>query len=274
LLIKDGKIKEAQEYFQQALDRDPRSAMLWYSIGTYYHDVGRYQDALALLRQAAVLDSAHAETHCNLAHTLHKLGQFKDALSEMRMGHELGLRRPDWAYPSANWVRDLEEIVKMDARFAAIQAGKEKPVNVDEEVRLAVFCLTEKNLPRAAFDFFRQAFQLQPELRDKPGLSFRYLAAAAAFATGTGTGRDANGLSNADKESARRQAFEWMKAELAFLKKHFEDGKREEVQRMLEPWFHDQVWQFIPKLPEEERPAWEQLRSEGNNLYNESREKK
>jgi tetratricopeptide (TPR) repeat protein len=246
-----------------------------YIIGTMFYQGGRFQDGVQYLSQATTLDPTHAEAHCNLSRALQRLGQYQEALKEMQKGHEYGRKRgSSWPYPSDAWVRDLEELVALDARLTEIQSGQSKPANADEMARLGVFCLIEKNLCSAAYDFFRLAFEQQPDLRDKPTLSYRYRAASAAFGLSIGMGRDAMGVTPEQRETARKQALDWMKAELAAQKKRYQDGKRENVRQALDHWFQDPGWQFIGSLPQAERTLWEPLWSEAINLHSQAREKK
>ena len=62
--------------------------------------------AIAEYREAIRLKPDHAEAHCNLGLALRQQGQYAESLAEYRVGHELGSKRADWRYPSAEWVAD------------------------------------------------------------------------------------------------------------------------------------------------------------------------
>jgi eukaryotic-like serine/threonine-protein kinase len=269
-----GKATEAQEEFRRGFQLDPQEGGLRFLVGTLFLEAGQNQQAVPLLREAVILTPAHPESHCNLAHALRRLKRYAEALPEMRRGHQLGLQQADWPYPSAAWVNELEDLIKLDARLTVIQAGQDKPFGLDETLRLAMFCLTEKGQNCAAYQFFQRAFQMAPGLLDNANVNYRYLAAATAFASGTGMGADAASLSLEEKEKMRAQALEWMQAEFTSLQKRFQAGKRDEVRNLLENWFRDSAWRVIPQLPAAEGTAWQKLWSDANNLLNQAREKK
>ena len=83
-------------------------AGLWRRLLQPRHFTGRKRvdvdEALAAYRRAIELMPDHAESHCNLGIMLWKQGEFAQALIALERGHELGSRRKDWRYPSAQWV--------------------------------------------------------------------------------------------------------------------------------------------------------------------------
>jgi serine/threonine-protein kinase len=269
-----GKATVAQQEFRRGFELDPRDGGLRFLVGTLYLEAGENQQAVAILREAVILTPTHPESHCNLAHGLWRLKRYAEALSEMRRGHQLGMQQSDWPYPSAVWVHELEDLIKLDARLAVIQSGQDKPFSLDETLRLAIFCMSEKGQNRAAHQFFQKAFQMAPGLREQTNVNYRYLAAAAAFACGTGMGIDVATLSLEEKEKLRGEALESMKAEFASLQRRYQAGKKDEVRQLLENWFRDAGWRAIPQLPDAECAAWQQLWSDANNLLNQAREKK
>ncbi|HLW68087.1 MAG TPA: tetratricopeptide repeat protein, partial [Gemmataceae bacterium] len=270
----EGKSVEGQEEIRRGFELDPQNGGLRFLVGTMFLEAGQNQQAVPLLREAVTLTPAHPESHCNLAHALRRLKLYAEAVPEMRRGHQLGMQQPDWPYPSALWVQELEDLIKLDARLKVIQSGQDKPFGLDETLRLAIFCLNEKGQNRAAYQFFQRAFEVAPGLCDNPNVNYRYLAAAAAFACGTSVGADVASLSMEEKEKLRGQALEWMKTEFTSLQKRYQAGKRDEVRALLENWFHDTSWRAIPQLPAAECTPWQKLWSDANNLLNQAREKK
>ncbi len=141
-----GRLEEAAAELQIALQLDPNSAAAHISLGSVLADSGDPDGAIAQFQQAADLQpnefTAHMnlcivlmreqlwdeaiaaareairckpdlpEAHCNLGHSLRHKGQLREALEALRRGHELGMHDPNWQYPSAQWVRECEELLK------------------------------------------------------------------------------------------------------------------------------------------------------------------
>ena len=58
------------------------------------------------------------EAHCNLGSALSLKGRFAEALISLRRGHELGSKNPRWPFPSAQWVKECERLVELDAKLS------------------------------------------------------------------------------------------------------------------------------------------------------------
>jgi TPR repeat len=72
---------------------------------------------VAAYRKAIALEPDHAESHCNLGIALWHQGELAPALISLERGHELGSRRKDWRYPSAQWVRECRQQLELDGRL-------------------------------------------------------------------------------------------------------------------------------------------------------------
>jgi tetratricopeptide (TPR) repeat protein len=94
-------------------------AYLSYHLANALRDQDKLDEAITAYREAirqaeedpydrfgdrGPLPYPYAEAHCNLGSTLKRKGDYAGALEMYRKGHELGSRRPDWWYPSAQWV--------------------------------------------------------------------------------------------------------------------------------------------------------------------------
>ncbi|MGH7170929.1 MAG: redoxin family protein, partial [Gemmataceae bacterium] len=130
-------------------------------------------------------------------------------LEELRLGHELGSKNPRWSYPSAQWVRYCEHLLELDGRLHDFLAGKAKPANVGERIKLARICAF-KQWNRAALRFYEEAFAARPTLR----VAHRYDSACAAALAGCGQGKDADKLDDKERVRLRRQALDWLYADL------------------------------------------------------------
>jgi tetratricopeptide (TPR) repeat protein/serine/threonine protein kinase len=212
-LFGKGLLEEAGTSFRRAIELDRKDPFGPYDLGMVLDAQGRVDEAIACYRRALELDPQFAKAHCNLGLALRGKGEFRAALAEVRTGHELGSRRPGWPHPSAEWVKQCERLVQLDDLLTATREGKARPAGPAECVELADFCRFLKQCPAAAVRFYTEAFTAEPKLAADPQAAHRYRAAQAAALAGCGQG-DGAGLDAAERARLRRQALEWLRADL------------------------------------------------------------
>jgi tetratricopeptide (TPR) repeat protein len=239
-----------------------------YNLGNALREKGDLPGAMTRYRQAIALNTDYAEAHCNLGLALWRhQGEFREALEELRRGHELGSKDPRWRYPSAQWVRQCERLVELDGQLAGFLEGKATPANPGERVELAELC-SLKRLNRAAARFFEEAFAAHPKLADVS--PHRYDAACAAALAGCGQGKDADKLDSEQCARLRRQALDWLRADLEAWGRLLdqEPDKARAAARVikdLQHWLVDPDFagvrgpEALAKLPKAERQPWQQL---------------
>ena len=148
-------------------------------------------------------------------------------------------------------------------------AGKITPASPDERIALAKLCGV-KGQYRAAVHFFEEAFAAQPKLADDLDANQRYDAACAAALTGCGQGKDADKIEEKERARRRRQALDWLRADLEAWRRLLEkepDKARSaaRVAKTLQHWLVDSDFagvrgpEALAKLPEVERRPWEQF---------------
>jgi tetratricopeptide (TPR) repeat protein len=215
---------------------------------------GDLDDAVALFREAIALKPDYAEAYCNLGAALQRQGRLAESLASYRRGHELGSRRPGWPYPSAEWLREAEQLVALEGRFAEFQDGKFQPKDNAERLGLAKIGLLKQAFPTAA--------RLFAEAGD------RYDAACCAARAGTGQGPEAARLDAAGRARLRNQACAWLRAELGDWTKRLDSARpadRLAVQQQLQRWQRNSDLagvrdrDALAKLPADEREAWRKL---------------
>jgi serine/threonine-protein kinase len=100
-----------------------------------------------------------------------------------------------------------------------------------------------------------------------PPAGQRYHAARAAALAGCGRGRDAADLDEATRLGFRRQARDWLRAELEARRRRLaqEPGKVRAVARDVQDWLWDSPFagvrgpEALARLPAAERQAWQEL---------------
>jgi hypothetical protein len=112
--------------------------------------------------------------------------------------------------------------------------------------------------------WYADVFTAEPRLLTDSPTPHRYHAACAAVLTGCGQGRDAVDLDEKTRVNFRRQALDWLQAELEAERRLLEQ-KPETVAHDLQDWLWDlhlagvRDPDALARLPEPERQAWHQL---------------
>jgi tetratricopeptide (TPR) repeat protein len=269
-LSAQGKVEEAIAEYRTAIRLQPDLALAHNNLGNALGDQGKLAEAIAAYRTAIRLQPDLAGAHNNLGHRLQQQGQFTEALAALERGHALGSRRPDWRYPSAQWVRQARRFVELESRLPALLRGQDRPANADETLTLADLC-SKKQLHGAAARFWREVFQAQPALAEDLKAGNRYNAACAAALAGSGQGRDEPPLDEAAKARWRIQARDWLQADLAAWSKLLASGPpevRPALRPTLQHWKADadlagiREEPALARLPADEQKACRSLWSE------------
>jgi hypothetical protein len=153
----------------------------------------------------------------------------------------------------------------LDAKLTAILAGKKTPGDAAERLAVAQFCRQRfKKLYAAACRHYAEAFAHDGDLADDMDQQYRYNAAGAAALAGCGQGNDADKPDDQGRARLRRQAVEWLRADLAYWTKEV-DSHRALVQQTLQHWQDDadlagiRDKDALMKLPADEREACQKL---------------
>ncbi len=264
-LSSQGKVDDAIAAYQEAIQIRTDYAEAHYNLGNVLLSQGKGEQAIAEYRKAVQVKKDYAEAHYNLGQALGQQGEFRKALEELRLGHELGSRKPGWRSPAGQVVQQCERLIELDERLPGILAGKTTPTNAGERIDFAVLC-SLKRQHRAATRFYKEAFTAEPRLEENLGTRHRYDAACAAALAGCGVGKDA------DKPDAalRRQALDWLRADLEAWRGLLDKtpdraGAAARVATVLQSWLADRNLagvrgsEALARLPEAERQAWQTL---------------
>jgi serine/threonine-protein kinase len=259
-----GRLDEAIAAYRQAIRLEKDFPQAHYNLGITLKAKGLVNDAIGAYREAIRLKKDFAEAHCNLGHALAAQGRFADALAAMQRGHQLGLRHPHWPHPSAQWIEQFQRLVDLERKLPMFLDGQQQPADAAERLTLAWMCQQYKR-HAAAVRFYSAAFAEKPQLAADLRTGHRYNAACAAALAGTGQGKDAADLPEKERARRRKQALDWLRADLAAWAKVTD---RARVQQTLEHWQQDadlagvRDQEALAKLPPAERQAWSQFWSE------------
>jgi tetratricopeptide (TPR) repeat protein len=302
-LVKQDRFAEAAGAFKEAIRLDPEDPVLHSKLGAVLLQLGKVPEAVAAYRHALRLErddpEAHnglgvalvrqgklgegvtafenalrlnpksARAHFNLGMAFRDQGKFRAALDSLRTAHKLGAHLPDW--PSTQYaavMRSLPHFAEEDRKLAAFLDGKRKVTDPAEQLLLAAFCRHPgKRLYALSARFYADAFRGQPALAENLRFGCRSDAAGSAALAGCGRGEDEPRPDEKERARLRRQALDWLRADLAAWGKQLET-KRAAVLRVLTRWGQDpdlrgvRDTEELKRLPQDEREGWESFWAE------------
>jgi serine/threonine protein kinase/tetratricopeptide (TPR) repeat protein len=270
-----GQMDEAIAAYRKAIRLKKDLPEAHYNLGCALATKGQLDKAIAAYRAAIRLKPDYAEAHCNLGDALLSQGQFTQALAFLRRGHEFGSRNPGWPYPSAQWVRTAERLVALEGQLPDLLSGKKQPADTADRLALSRYCHSHKKHYAAAVRFFAEALAAEPSLLGGQPSDLRYDAACAAALSGCGQGEDAKSLDDKERVRLRRQALDWLRADLAAWRRLLENEPAKASPALVQKM---QQWQSDPDfagvrgpealrhLPPAECPAWQELWKEVEQL--------
>jgi tetratricopeptide (TPR) repeat protein len=262
-----GRLDEAIACYRQAIRFNKEHAPAHYNLANVLRDKGRLVEAIKEHRKAISIAKDFAEAHCNLGQLLLRTGQFRDAVDAFRRGHQLGSRNSRWPYPSAQWLRQAEQLVRLDERLSAVLAGKATPKDAAERLGFAQLCQQHRQRYAAAARFYSEAFTEQPTLAGQLD-AHRYNAACAAARAGIGQGKDTAGQGETERARLRQQALGWLRADLSGWGQLLQKGPekaRPVIAQQMRHWLADPDFagvrgaEALARLPEAERADWQKL---------------
>jgi serine/threonine-protein kinase len=209
-----GDFERAVSACSRAVELNPKSAANQSNLGLAFDGAGDRGGAVTAFREAIRLDPGAAEAHCNLGLALQEQGLFAEALAEIEHGRQLGSRRTDWGYPTDQWLVQARRFVELDAKLPDLLEDGEKPASPGEQLDYAVVCKL-KGLYGASARLYAGAFTAEPALAASLAAGNRYCAACVAAQAGCGQGRDAPEPDAAVRARWRKQALDWLRADLA-----------------------------------------------------------
>jgi tetratricopeptide (TPR) repeat protein len=272
-----GEIDEAIAEYRETIRFKKDWAAPHYNLGIALKALGQLDKAIKEYREAIRLKDNYPEAHCNLGNILRSQGQFTEALTHLRRGDELGSRNPNWRYPSAQWVKDCERFLELDGKLPAFLNGEQQPSTNAERLEFAELCqMPNKKYYVAAERFYREAFTREPAREADLNAQHRYTAACAAVDAGCGRGQDADKLDKMESARLRRQALDWLRADLKAYRQLMDQAAEKYGgvigQRML-IWLKNNNLagvrdaDVLANLPNDERAEWQTLWKEVEELH-------
>jgi Flp pilus assembly protein TadD len=265
-LRQDAQHDAAIAYLRKALEHAPQSVDVHFHLGHALKRAGQRDGALAAFRKAVEIDRNFGRGYLDLGITLTEDGQFRAGRDALRTALQLFGPQGDWGKFTSGHLADAEKLLTMEARALDILSGKVKPVDAAQALRSAEFC-ADYEMHYAAVRLYAAAFAADPKTADNLDTQDRYNAACAAALAGTGQGKDAP--RQAERPKLRQQALNWLRDDLAAYQKLLDrkpsDKDRTSVHDGMRHWLEDSDLaavrddKSLARLPDAERPTWEQL---------------
>ena len=301
-LVDKGKVDEAIATTGRPSPSIPSIAEAHYNLGIALLDKGKVDEAIAEYREAIRLKPDFPDAHYNLGNALRDQGQAGRGHRRVPRGHppQAGLRRGPlqpgstlsskrgssarpWRSCAAatnsapgtragltprpsgcgsanawsSWTRSCPASSKARPRRRAPTSGSSWPGCAPSSASIA---------PPLAFT--RKPSPQSPQLADDLGASHRYNAACAAALAGCGQGKDADKLDGKERGRLRRQALDWLRADLDGWRRLLDkkpDKVRPVIVEQMRHWLEDTDFagvrgpEALAKLPEAERQPWQKL---------------
>jgi tetratricopeptide (TPR) repeat protein/serine/threonine protein kinase len=267
-----GQLDEAIAAYRRAIELDPKDWLAHNNLGSALKAKGQLDEAIREYTRVVELAPKFAEGHGTLGRLFRMRGHFAEARDATRRCLEL--LPPDHALRQAaiRQLQQCEQCLALESKLAATLEGKEKPTDADELLALAGLCQEPfKKLYVTSARFYAEALAAEPKLADDLRLQHRYNAACVAALAGSGQGEDGARLGNRERARWRRQAVDWLRADLTAWTERLENGNpadRDDVQQHLRHWQKDTDLAGIrdpsslARLPEAERETCRKLWSD------------
>jgi tetratricopeptide (TPR) repeat protein len=262
-LQQKGRLDDAIAQWQKTIELDPKLAAARIHLGSALGSKGLVDEAIVEFQKAIELDPKLAAAHLYLGIALQQKGRLDDAIAQWQKTIEID---PKLAAARAN-LTHWKPIAALQSKLPALLEGRFQPQDNAERLQLAQSCIYNKYY-RAAAKLFADAFAAEPKRADDLFSQDRYSAACCAALTVAGQGEDAAQVDEKERARWRRQALDWLRADLNAYGKLLDGGKVEDrtlVRQRLRHWQRDADLSAIretterAKLPPDERQAYEKL---------------
>ncbi len=209
------RLEEALAEFRAAVEFIPRHGGAQHDLGRALSTLRRPDEAVDPLRAAFGLTPEVPTVANDLADALVDEGEFAEALSTYRQAQQFaaGHRESLASLRAEAGIERVGMLIRLEDSLDAVFAGKAKPKDAAEASSYISLGSIRKRFAATA-RFAKAAFASDPRLAEDPLSGTRCNAACAAVLAAAGEGDDADSLTDAERAAWRRQALEWLRAEL------------------------------------------------------------
>lgn len=270
-------LDEAIAEHKKAIALTPGHPLTHYRLGEALARKGDFAAAVDEYRDAIRLKPTFVEAHRELGACLKRQGKFADAAKTLRRAQELASSQ----IVSQETKSDLNEklqavscLSELQSRLPALLRGTDNTLSNPQRLILIDYC-NEELWNAAAVRLWLAAFSSDPSLSQDISQHRRYNAACAAVLAGTGQAKDDPPPDAVQKSSFRKQALDWLQADLESWGKSLESDRTEErataldsLQYMMTDADFSAVRESaaLDQLPADEQAAWRSFWSRAGTL--------
>ncbi len=258
------------QYRARIVKDKPEDASAQFNLGFALAAREKFDEASVAYREHLRLSPNSDAGHNNLGLILARQGRLDEAIASLRKAVEFNPSNDKAQKNLAAALRATE----MQDKLLSFLKGEYRPRDNAERRGLAELCQSRR-LYHAGARLFADAFAADPRLADDLKVADRYNAACFASLAAAGQGDDAAKLDDAERSRLRRQALDWLRADLTLWTRLLESGQpadRPAAQHMLQHWQNDRDLAglrdaaALARLSEAERKEWQGLWGDVKNL--------
>lgn len=274
MLVLNHETDAAVKACRKATDIDPGLAMAHNNLGLALISKGDFIGAEAACRKAIEIDPHHVEAHENLDFALLGQGDYSGAVTCLERLLALLPKNHPKRITVLQRLTNRKFLVAQASRLAEFIAGRMSLAENAERLAFAEVCYYQRRYVTAVH-LYVASFEADQSVADEVENGDRYNAACCAALAGNGQGVKARELTAEEQSALRKQAVEWLRADLAARTKRLESGEDEDRRIVVETLRH---WQRdadlagirdeeqLAKLPAEEQQACRELWAEVDSL--------
>jgi eukaryotic-like serine/threonine-protein kinase len=262
-----GAIKE----YRHVIRLRPGSAEAHYNLGASLSASGDREGAVKEYREAIRLKPDFPQPYANLAGALQSEGRFDEAVEQYRRARDLAGAQAETRLPGiSGLLQRAERLAGLAPRLGGVVRGEDQPKDNLERLDFAKLA-SDRGMTASAARLWAEALTQDPKLADERSAQHRYNAACAAALAASGKSHDDPPPDDAARAVLRKQAHDWLAAELVTWRRVVDDGDaraRNAAAKALRHWQEDpdlagvRSDDALTKLPGEQRTAWHTLWAE------------
>jgi serine/threonine-protein kinase len=216
--LKNNQVEESIKSLRKALRLDPRLGIAQMNLANALLRIGQADEALSHSLLAVQSDPNNAEALGSLGQMFAESGRYLEAKKTLERCREAMAADDPKRAEVTGYIKRCDMFITLEPKLIAVLAGKAQPANPSEHLELAFLCGVRK-LPVAAVGLWTAALAAAPEPADNLSTQYRYNAACAAAQAAAGRSIETKQPNAAERKRLRKQALDWLSADLAAWKR-------------------------------------------------------
>lgn len=238
--LEQGNLHDATVSARALTEREPNDAAAHLTLGMLLALQENLDEAAVAFRRASELAPDAFMAHSFLGLILVQQGKVEEAVTVLRRANELHPGNAEIQQALAK----AERLVSAQANLDRFLKNEYAPGSTDERLALASLCVTRR-LYRTAVRLYSDAFAADPRVAEDLNSGNRYNAACCAAQGGAGQGPEATALDDGEKARLRKQARDWLRADLTAIVARSKEAQNPTARRAFSTLQH---WQGDPDL--------------------------